>query len=204
MSLILRCVGLPLAWLFLFAASCLAQEAGSEEDKNALRALGARYEKAINEANLSSLSDVVLPGASAVFMTGDEIKGLPAMQQFLERIKAQLGNGAQYTIKLVPDDTDFHGDTAVAHGTSEESVVLGSGRSLRYTTRWTGVLRKVDGQWMAARLHVSLDPIHNPIVDFRIKTQSWLTGGAALVLGLVLGWVVGRRRRGEARVGSVS
>jgi len=193
----LRSIGVSVLCAQFSANSCLAQGSGSEADKNALRELGARYEKAINEANLNSLADAVLPGASAVFMTGDEVHGLPAMQQFLERTKEQLGNGVKCTIKLRPDDTDFYGDTAIAHGSSDETVVLGSGRSLEYTTRWTGVLRKVDGHWMAARLHVSLDPINNPIVSFRSNARALATGGVALVAGLLMGWLAARRRRKE-------
>ena len=192
MTRILRSCGVSLVLLLLGARLCCSQETGSEEDKQALRALGARYEAAINGANLTPLSDAVMPGASAVFMTGDEIKGLPAMQQFLEHTKTRLGNGAQYSIKLVPDATDFYGDTAVAHGTSEESVVFGGGRAIQYTTRWTAVLRKIDGRWMAARLHVSLDPINNPIVEFAARSRLLATGAAAAAVGIGLGWLASR------------
>lgn len=173
-----------------------AQEAGREADKAALRALGQRYEEAINLGNLTSMSDVILPDASAVFATGDEVRGLAAMQGFMDKMKGQLGAGSRYSVKLRPDDTDFFGESAIAHGSSDESVTLGTGRSLSYTTRWTAVLRKVDGHWLVSRLHVSLDPIDNPIVSARLRLRTWMAGGAGLLLGAVGGWAVARRARG--------
>ena len=59
-------------------------------------------------------------------------------------------------MKLRLDDTDFFGESAIAHA-SDESVTLGSGRSIDYTTRWTAVLRNVDGRWLVARLPVSAE-----------------------------------------------
>lgn len=192
------CVFARLLMVAIFATTgaVLAQDAGREADKADLRALGQRYEEAINMGNLTSMSDVILPDASAVFATGDEVRGLAAMQGFLDKIKGQLGAGSRYSVKLRPDETDFFGDLATAHGSSDESVTLGTGRSLDYTTRWTAVLRKIDGRWLVSRLHVSLDPIDNPIVSARLRLRTWMAGGAGLLLGAIGGWAVARRARG--------
>src|SRR5436190_15428660 len=75
-----------------------------EADKNALRALGRRYEEAINSSNLKGLADSVTPTASAVFMTGDEVTGVEAMQKFFDEAKKMMGEGSRHTVKLIPDD----------------------------------------------------------------------------------------------------
>lgn len=180
-----------------FAGGLLAQapDAALEADKDALRALGRRFEEAINKGDVMPLSDAVLPESSAVFMTNDEVKGLPAMQGFFDGIKARLGAGSRYTIKLKPDATDFHGDIAIAHGTCEETVHLGAGTDFSYPTKWTAVLKKVDGRWQAARVHVSLDPISNPIVDLRLQAQKWMMAGGGVAAGLIVGFLAGRWRR---------
>lgn len=182
---------------FLFLASlvlsqlALAQQ-DTEADKQALRALGASYEKAINSGDLSPLAPSLTPTASAVFLTNDEFKGLPAMQAFFDDIKKRLGSGSSYQVKLLPDDTQFFGDTALAHGSADEMVTLANGSSFTYTTRWTALLRKLDGAWKAERLHVSLDPIDNPIVAARTTAQSWLIGSGAALLGALLGFLIAR------------
>jgi ketosteroid isomerase-like protein len=173
----------------------LAQQDGTEADKQALRALGASYEKAINSGDLNPLASSLSSTASAVFLTNDEVQGLPAMQAFFDDIKKRLGEGSSYTVKLVPDDTQFFGDTALAHGAADETVRLGNGSSFTYTTRWTALLRKLDGIWKAERLHVSLNPIDNPIVAARSKAQSWLVGVVAALAGIVLGFLMARLRR---------
>ena len=175
-----------------------AVDDGREADRQALRALAARYEAAISNGDLMALQDSVLPDASAVFMTGDELTGVPAMQAFFDGIKKQLGAGSKYTIKLNPDDTRFEGDIALAGGTSDEKVVFGNGKEINYQTKWTAILKKVDGKWLAMRLHVSLNPIHNPIIELRTKTQKWLTAGAALAGGILLGMLLLAGFRGRA------
>ncbi len=178
----------------LLSQLALAQQDGTEADKQVLRALGASYEKAINSGDLSSLAPSLTTTASAVFLTNDEVKGLPAMQAFFDDIKKRLGPGSSYSIKLVPDDTQFFGDLALAHGSAEESVTM-AGKTLSYTTRWTALLRKLDGLWKAERLHVSLNPIDNPIVAARTKAQSWMVGIVAALSGIVMGFLIARLRR---------
>jgi ketosteroid isomerase-like protein len=165
------------------------------EDKRALRELAASYEAAINRGDLTSLQDSLLPEASAVFVTGDECRGLPAMQAFYDGIKAKLGAGSRYTVKLNPDTTDFYGDVAVGHGTSDEQVTFASGGTLAYQSKWTAVLQKQNGQWQASRLHVSLDPISNPIVAARTSMEGWLKLGAGGLGGLFVGFLAGKRRK---------
>lgn len=184
--------------LLALTAPLFAQEASPPDDRaadrTALRALAAQYETAINSGDLSSLAGSLLPEASAVFLTGDECRGLPAMQAFYDKIKPQLGPGSRYSVKLHPDTTDFHGDTAIGHGTSDEHVVLGSGKELFYQTKWTAVLKKSGDRWLASRLHVSLDPINNPIVATRYALTGWLKLGAGALGGIVVGYLLGKRK----------
>jgi len=179
----------PFLIVALLATSLVKAEAQSvdsfEADKIALRALGARYEEAINQGNLNLLSDSVLPDATIVFMTNDELKGLPAMQSYVESVQKRLGDGAVYRVKLQPHDTDFQGDIAIAQGTSDESVTFGNGKTIAYTTKWTAVLKKADGIWKAARLHVSLDPIDNPIIRMQWNLRLWIAGIGGLIVGII-------------------
>lgn len=168
---------------------------GHDADKDALRALGQRYENAINSGNLRNLAEVVEPNASAVFMTGDEVQGIEAMQHFFDGVKKMLGEGSSYTVKLVPDNTEFMGDTAIAKGTCEETANFSSGRQYHYTTRWTAVLRKSGDQWKAVRLHVSLNPFDNPIVAVKMAIRTWIASGVGVIVGLAGALLIGRLRR---------
>ncbi len=164
------------------------------DDRDALRALAHRYEEAINQGDLTVLSNSVAPNASAVFMTSDEFIGIQSMQAFLDEVKKMMGKGSRYTIKLAPDTTDFFGDFALAKGTCDEIATLGSGQTFSYKTHWTAVLRKENGEWKATRLHVSLNPFENPFITAKISVRTWITGGIAGILGLVIGFLLGMRK----------
>jgi ketosteroid isomerase-like protein len=165
-----------------------------EADREALRALAARYEQAISQGNLLSLQDAVLDDASAVFITGEKITGLPAMQKYFDEIKKQLGVGSSYTVKLIPDETHFDGDHAIAEGVSEEKVVAG-GQEFTYQTRWTAILKRDGATWKAQRLHVSLHPFDNPVIAYRARMQKWTVGAIAAMSGLLLGFFLRKARR---------
>lgn len=180
---------LPFSLLLLLSIAHAQVPDPHAADRDALRAIGARYEQAINQADLNSLADSVLPDASAVFMTNDELKGLPAMQAFIEGVQKEIGEGSVYQVKLRPGTTEFYGDLAIAHGESDESVTFKNGKQITYVTKWTAVLKKVDGTWKALRLHVSLNPIDNPIIDLKDGLRNWIwsLGGFFVgVLGVVL------------------
>jgi ketosteroid isomerase-like protein len=185
------------ACLWIAIAIASAQTEDREADKQALRALAVRYETAINQGSFADLQDSVAPEMSAVFMTGVEVRGLPEMQAYYDKIKAQLGSGGSYTVKLDPAATDFHGDIAIAHGSSAETVVLGNGKRIAYRSQWTAVLRKIGGKWSAARLHVSINPIENPFVTLRLRATKGICLAIGVVAGLLIAWVIARflRRR---------
>jgi ketosteroid isomerase-like protein len=192
---------IPLISLLLLGTAVAETSAPDDRhaaDRAALRALGSQYEQAINSGDLRPLAPSIAPEASAVFATNDEVQGLEAMQKYFDSIKQRLGAGSSYTVKLVPDRTEFFGDFALAHGRSEETAKLGSGREYRFTTHWTAVLDKDGGTWKARRLHVSMDPLDNPAITARLQIRTWtLLACGVLAAGLTfgLGLAIGRRAR---------
>lgn len=176
-------------WVATLAVG-FSQEPDRASDKQALRALAVRYEAAINDGSFADLKDSAAPEISAVFMTGAEVKGIDEMQKYYDEIKTKIGSGGSYSVKLLPDDTNFHGNIAVAHGASDESVVLGTGKHINYQSHWTVVLEKVEGKWKALRLHVSIDPINNPFVAMRVAASKWINLGIGALVGLVVAWLI--------------
>ena len=185
----------PLLIQLLLLSTALAQTPAPDDehaaDRAALRDLAGQYEQAINSGNLQPLAPSMAAEASAVFATNDEVQGLDAMQKYFDSIKERLGNGSSYTVKLTPDRTEFFGDIALAHGRSDETAKLGSGREYHFTTHWTAVLRKDGGSWKARRLHVSMNPLDNPAITARLQLRTW-TAAALGVLAVAAAFVIGR------------
>jgi len=180
------------------SAISLALEPDRSADKQQLQALAARYEVAINQGSFSELQDSLAPELSAVFMTGIEVKGIKEMQKYYDEIKAKIGSGGSYTVKLLPDATDFYDNVAVAHGASDETVVLGNGKRITYQSHWTAVLEKANGKWMASRLHVSIDPIENPFVAMKVGVTKWMNLGIGGLAGLAIAWLLMRLKSKSA------
>lgn len=185
----------PLLINLLFFNAAFAQTPALDDehaaDREALRELGSHYEQAINTGNLMPLASSIATNASAVFATNDEVQGLDAMQKYFDSIKERLGKNSSYTVKLNPDRTEFFGDIALAHGSSDETAKLGNGREYRFKTHWTAVLRKDGKTWKAHRLHVSMDPFDNPAITARLQMRTWIAGGFGM-LAAVAAFAIGR------------
>lgn len=89
--------------------------------------------------------------------------------------------------------TLYGGDTGVAFGSAHQHYKLTSGLKLDVTTRWTATLVKENGRWLIASLHASASLFDNPLLATAWRTVYW-AGGIALVVGLLIGWFLGRRR----------
>lgn len=113
----------------------------------------------------------------------------------------QMLKGPDAVLKSVRFDmkvdrlTDLYGDTGLAFGDSDAVYVLNSGAELPVHTRWTCALVRHGGRWKIAAFQASPNAFDNPILA-RSKTAAALTaGGGAAVAGLLLGFLLGRRKR---------
>lgn len=91
--------------------------------------------------------------------------------------------------------TDIYGDTGLAFGDSDAVYVMRNGRELPIHTRWTCALVRHEGRWKIAAFQASPNAFDNPILKQSKRGVALRTGGIAAVAGLLLGFVVGRRKR---------
>jgi ketosteroid isomerase-like protein len=179
-----------LALLLLLALPVSAQE----EDKQALRDLKAVYEKAIATKDLDLLKPHLASDFTAVMITADEVKDYEGIKAYWKKVVDFIGEDGTYTVSVEPDDTIFQGDTAIAKGIAKEHVVR-KGKAIDLVTKWTAIARKEEGKWKLVRIQATIDPVGNPIIGVLNKGKLWITGGISAVVGLLLGWFVGRRRK---------
>jgi ketosteroid isomerase-like protein len=170
---------------------------GSEEDKEALRALARLFEQAVAQRDLKRFQSVLAPEFAATLVT-DEVVNRETMTRFWDWVWGLIGPKGQWTVKIEPDPTMFFGDVAVARGVSNDRILTEKGREYAYSWHWTVVLQKREGQWRPVAGHGSLDPLGNVFIQ---AEQAWMKGIFG-VGGLVAGLVVGggamlflRRRR---------
>ena len=86
----------------------------------------------------------------------------------------------------------YHGDTAICFGSSDEHFKLANGRTLDFKGRWSATLVKESGHWLVASLHASTNLFDNVLLDLA-KKAAGVAAAVCLVVGLGIGWLVGRR-----------
>lgn len=179
-------------YLTLFLLLVVPVLAG-EEDKDALRKLRTTYEQAIANRDLSSLEPHLARDFSAVMITAEEVKGYDGIVSYWQKVTDFLGKDGTYQVSIDPDDTIFEGNTAITMGRAKEHAVRG-GKVLDFTSKWTAIARKEGAEWKLVRIQASIDPIHNPLITAVQGVEKWIIGALALVIGVVAGRWLPRKK----------
>jgi ketosteroid isomerase-like protein len=88
----------------------------------------------------------------------------------------------------------YGGDTGISFGSAIEHFKMANGKTMDLPARWSATLVKENGQWLIANLHASDNLFDNPLLNAAKAALYWV-GGAGLLLGLVIGFFLGRRGR---------
>jgi hypothetical protein len=91
----------------------------------------------------------------------------------------------------------FYGDTAIAFGTTVDRFELTDGLDFTLNANWSTTVVKTDGQWRVAALHFSTNLFDNALLNAARRLAMYAAGGAFL-LGIVLTWLVMRKRGKQA------
>jgi hypothetical protein len=67
------------------------------------------------------------------------------------------------------------------------------GKTYELKSRWTATLVKVDGKWLLAAYHISMNVLDNAILS-AAKSGLYLAAGIALVIGVLIGRIIFKRR----------
>ena len=175
----------------------------NEADHQALREFKVLFEQAASENNLDVLKPYLHEPFSVVTYTDREFTDFEAFKARWQKTRDEVVGTGSYKVTLLPERSEIYGDIAVARGDSENTLITGAGSEYHFTSHWTAVFRKVDGQWKVVRVHSSIDPFGNPMVVgqvWRYVTQTGIAAGLGglLVGGLVAYLLLGRRGRNDS------
>lgn len=189
-----------LAQCFLVVAPARAQE-DDEADHAALRKLKAVFEEAASNNDLELLRPHVAETFSAVTFTNREFTDFDAFNERWQKTRDEIVGNGSYKVTLKPVRSEIDGDLAIARGDSDNVLVNSAGKQFHFTSNWTAVCRKVDGEWKIVRAHSSIDPFGNPMLIDGVRTKVIQISGAAVLGGVLLGGIVMyfiTRRRGSS------
>lgn len=185
---------------YALAAPVPAQTPPAAEDAavhDELRALRDGMLDAMNKGDVERELAYLHPNVVVTWHDAEVSRGREGVRAYLDRnLKGPGRVVAAYRAEVNVDElTILYGsDTGIAFGSAREHYQLASGGTLDLPSRWTVTLVRVDGKWLIASLHESVNLFDNPLLAAARRTV-WWAGGICLVLGLATGVAFGRRGR---------
>lgn len=161
-------------------------------ERDELKKLQALFEEAVEKNQMETFAPHVSADFSIVNFTDRAFNNYTTFCEQWKKTRAEMLGSGSFKTTLEPDSTQFYGDIAVAHGSSKNQMVDRSGNRFDFTSNWTVVFKKEEGQWKVIRGHSSLDPFKNPMIKHAFKKMLFMGVGLAVVGGGLLGWLLAR------------
>jgi ketosteroid isomerase-like protein len=191
---------LLVACLFLTLPLYAAEEPDHEIHQE-LRGILITVQTAINSGNYDAMLPVLSKDIRATTITQEVMSGHDQVSAYFKHWfgpggflkKLDMTFTADALTELSPDKT-----WGVVRGSGLERYTLADGRQYDMPTRWTAtVVKEADGKWRLRTIHFGTNFLDNPILTEAkraVVKYSAVAGGAGLVLGLLLGFLLGRRK----------
>lgn len=186
----IRCsIGLA---LILGTFSALAQapaaaSAAEEAEWVKIRNIKAIYEDAVNTNQLDKLKPYIAKNFHGVMVNGREARSYDDLVKIVADVRALIGPGGTYQVKVTYEPGTMFGNLAVANGATEEHIVTGSGKRFDPTSTWLVNLIKEDGEWKLYRMQATMDPVNNVFVRDTVKYTGIFYGGGGVLAGFIIG-----------------
>jgi len=186
----------------LVAFPLLAAEEPDHEIHQELRGILTTVQNAVNSGNYDAMLPVLSKDIEATTITQEVITGQPQVSAYFRKWfgpggylkKLDMRMNADALTELSPDKS-----WGIVRGSAIETYTLADGRVYPMKSRWTAtVIKDNDGKWRLRAIHFGTNFLDNPILDEAVraaKKYSVLSGGGGLLVGLLLGFLLGRRKQ---------
>ena len=192
---------LPLCLVTVLAAQTPAPDDPHAADRQELLKIFSAVEGSINSQSLDRMAAQMDPQAVVVWANGEVSRGPKEVLDYYERMVKGKGRILEkYLTKAkLHGHARFLGDgtVAIADGTMEDEYFPVIRGPFKLDAKWTTTAAKINGEWKVVALHLSANVFNNVLLD-EAKRALMLAVGGGLVVGLLLGWLVGRRRARRA------
>jgi ketosteroid isomerase-like protein len=192
---------LLVAACLLLALPAFAAEEPDHEIHQELRAILATVQTSVNSANFDAMLPVLSKDIEATTITQEVMHGHQEVSAYFKKWFGPGGFLKKLEMHFTADAlTELSSDktSGVVLGSAIESYTLADGRKYDMKTRWTAtVVKETDGRWRLRTIHFGTNFLDNPILDDAkraVVKYAALSGGIALVVGLLLGFFLGRRK----------
>lgn len=177
--------------------SSYAQKPSEDPAHEQLRQLRDGLLAAMNKGDLESTLTFLHTNCVITWHNAEVSRGRQGVRDYYNRVMTGPKRIVeQFHCEVNVDElTSLYGDnTGICFGSSDEQFKLASGRKLDVKGRWTAALVKENGRWVVASLHVSTNLFDNVMLDLAKKSLG-VAGAGCFIVGVLIGWVVSRRRK---------
>ncbi|HFD13089.1 MAG TPA: hypothetical protein ENJ32_11580 [Crenotrichaceae bacterium] len=187
-------------WMVLFALvfsmMVSAEEDPHQIDRQALRNILVDMKQALNQQDFSPAKKYLDENGVITYYNAEVTVGYDQAKQYFERMLKQ-SNAVVSDYSLSGDVSApaiFHGNTAIAYGTTEEKFKLAEGLEFTLNGHWSATLYKKAGDWRIINLHFSANLFDNPLLRAARKMQ-WIIGVIAFLAGMLCLYLLTRLLR---------
>ena len=221
----MKAFGIPINMLVIPLLMILNSTAGAqdaqpnaspEEDEathEALRALKREAEEAFNVmgqsgelTDLQKLLDLVHEDIVLAAMNGEFAVGKSGIIEYFNKTMTGSDRTVQsihHTFEVADLTTLYGGDTGIAYGTSIGTYELTNRMNIVVDTNWTATMVNEGGKWLLASFQFAPSIFDNPVLNRAVNAFYWGIGIAGFV-GLMLGFLVGKRTRQKRKEAPLS
>lgn len=176
-------------------AGMTAEQAAAHD---ALRGLRDRLVKGVNDKNPEAILADLDDGILFTAMNNEVVHGKDEAKAYYTKMLV----GSQRIVKdmsleVEVDDLSIllaDGNAAVAAGNATARFDMMAGEQFQMPLRWTATLNRTEAGWKLAAIHFSANVFDNPLMG-GFQTIAYALAGGLLVIGLLVGWLIGRRRK---------
>ena len=186
----------------LIAVSAYAAEEPDHAIHEELRAVLATMQGAINAGKFDDMLPVISQDIRATPITQEVISKRDEVPAYFKRWFGPGGFLKSLQMTLTADSlTELSADKTwgIVRGSGLEHYTLADGRIYDMKTRWTAILQKeADAKWRLRGIHIGTDFLDNPILTDaknKVVQVGFAGGGGGLLVGAILGFLVGRRKK---------
>ena len=195
---------------FELALLCVAPPAWAEEPDHAiheeLRGVLREVVSAMNSGQYDKMLPYLTEDVEATSVTQEVMSNRAEVSKYFQEWFGPTGYMRKMEMSLDADKlTELSPDKSwgLVRGKALEHYEAKDGDLFDFVTRWTAVMvRSDDGKWRLRAIHFGTNHLDNPVLTKVRRTlmrDAIIGGVVSLIVGLALGWWIGRRRGGTAR-----
>ncbi len=174
--------------VFLFATALVASPQ-EEADHEELRAMMRTATQALNAHQIDALAPLMARDFVITTVDGQVFRNLAQFKGYIDGLYGTQVQKIEFRPEAAELTKFISADTGLSWGKSTDTYTFKNGNARTMTSHWTATVQRQDGHWKLASLHISANVLDNPVIE-AAKRYAWMAAGAALVVGLILGFVL--------------